>query len=274
MGGESHVDRDANDVHRIATALQNIASRRQPLWTPVTVLTLFLSLAAIGVSLYSGLQTASNDNSQRLAADQQQLLTAVQALTQVPQVDSQIDTTYATDPNARRNLLAAEGLSSEVQADDAAQLIGKLHDQIPASETYEVGVAFANAGSYSVALHYYKLAIQRVTAPEAQIRAAAYRGLGGAYYSLGQIPQAESAIKNAYNTLKEPAFPASEVEASRAQTDLYDISYADGADLCARAKADLADAVLLTKKLNVSSSAYTFDTANEATQKPQVESCK
>ncbi len=258
----------SSDSEPDATSAHGEQARR---WfrQPATLVSAF----ALLVSLTSTVVTIENNRSQAQNAKRDQLLTLVDSLAQAPQEQSQIDTTYKNDLQTRLSVGGAETTAELIQAEQAAQLIDSLHDNMAASEAYEVANSFSDRGEPSEALRYYGVAIRRA-ATDPLVLAGAYRGEAGMFYNLGRLPQAAAAITHAYQALSaRQGFSTVEVNQNRIFTDLYDLGPASGAHACKRSAADLADAVKLTATLNKSSASFAQDSQRELTDLRLVHSC-
>jgi tetratricopeptide (TPR) repeat protein len=218
-----------------------------------------IALLALLVSLGSTVTTIENNRSQAANMARQQLLMLVQGLTQVPQVQTQISSTYKNDVQARINLAGSEATAELIQAELATQLIESLHRNVAPSEAYEVAIALGDRGDLTQALRYYGVAIHQ-SAADPVVLAGAYRGQAGVYYSLGRLRQAFATISRAYTSESAGnGFTPAEVEQNRIFTDLYDIVRAVNVHACTRSQSELADAARLTTHISASSNSYTQD---------------
>jgi hypothetical protein len=234
--------------------------------------TLWISAFAFLVSVGSTIITVENNRSQAQTTKHEQLVTLVEQLAQVPQVQAQIATTYRNDQPALLRLAGSESTAEEIQAEEAAQIIDSLHGDVAPSEAYQVGLAFADRGLQQQALRYYRIAISRPS--NAQVKANIYRVQAAAWYALGNIPKAFAGILQAYNAESaQEGFSSAEVDQNRIFTDLYDVPKAISVHACARASAELADAIKLTARINKASSSYSSDTARETADRQLVSAC-
>jgi tetratricopeptide (TPR) repeat protein len=256
-------------VQLIQLEREQLRASRTPWFKQPAIL---IAALAFLVSVASTVITIENNHSQTLSNERQQLLTLVEDLSQVPQVQTQIDTTYKNNESAQLRLGGAEATDELIQAEEAAQLINALHGEVPSAAAYQVGIALADRSLLKEALHFYQIAIQRSSNDED--RANTYRAEALVWYGMGNMKQAFATISRAYYAVNtQGGFSTGEVAQNHIFTDLNDISSSMNAHACVRARGEYADAVKLTPLINKTSSSYTSDTTRELTDKTPVEDC-
>lgn len=233
---------------------------------------LIISIFALLVSIGSTLATILNNNAQSQNQDQQQLFTLVQDLNQVPAQKVTLHATYANNASQLLSLSGQLNVGETVEVQEAAQLIGELHNQVAAAEAEQVGNSLFDVGLYSQATNFYSIAISRgVGFPETI--ASSYRGWAGALYNLGDPAQARGKIALADSTYDSAVKAPSAQTQNHIFTSLYQLPFEIAVHNCkfvgAQFQADKQLATLLSTK----SSSYVQDQAEMAGDTQSVQTC-
>jgi tetratricopeptide (TPR) repeat protein len=174
------------------------------------------------------LASVQNEGAERVA-----LVTLVTGIGQVTQ-------SLATAPASLSTVLDEQRLADAAQG---LELVNALHDQVPAIDNYELGVAFEGSGEYAEALKSWDRA---ATTADPHYRASALRGVAQILYRIGgvkNIRQAQIDIDKAYDAwVGKPDVSRNQIYSNKEFTDLFDIRNSAAPLDCARARSEFADA--------------------------------
>jgi tetratricopeptide (TPR) repeat protein len=234
--------------------------------------TVIIASLALVVSVVSSVATVLNNSSAAKSQDEQQLLTLTQDLTQIPSQLAALQQTYAKNPATLQYLTGSLQATNIVEAEEAAQLIAVLGNQVPGIEAYEVAVAFGSQANYAQAIDFYSLASSREVDPFTL--ASIYRGWAGILYNLGEPDQARTKIAAAYSVYTHATniglYGRTD---SYIFTTLFQIPYEVYLHNCSYAQKQFVYAEHLLASLPTTESNYSTYTSDAAREKQSVENC-
>lgn len=234
--------------------------------------TVIIATFALIVSIVSSVVTVLNNRSTTRNQDQQQLLSLVQDLSQFPSQLATLQQTYGKNPAQLQNLSSSLTTSESVEAEEAAQLIASLDNQVPGVEAYQVGIAFYTRNNYAQAINMYVIGVDREQDPF--IKAGIYRGWAQALYATGQPGQARVKIGSAYSVFDGATNLGLYTRTQNyIFTALFQIPFEVGLHNCSYAKKQFDSAMHLIPSLPHTSSSYTQDISEAGREVQSVKSC-
>jgi hypothetical protein len=234
--------------------------------------TVIIATLALIVSIVSSVATVLNNRSNTQNQNQQQLLSLVQDLSQFPSQLATLQQTYGKNPAELLNLSSSLTTSESVEAEEAAQLIAALGDQVPGVEAYQVGIAFYARNNYAQAINMYIIGVDREQDPF--IKAGIYRGWAQALYAIDQPGQARVKMGSAYSVFDGVTNLGLYTRAQNyIFTTLFQIPYEVGLHNCSYARKQFDSAVHLIPSLSHTSSSYTSDISEAEREAQSVKSC-
>ena len=257
----------ALERERLQAEREQLVTVRAPWWKK-HIATL-IAVAAVVISVVSTLNTDHYNNQQATSAENQQLVTLVDQLSQVPQSQTQIEATYKSQLVVRENLLSGVATAEQIQAEEAGQIIDSLHGEVSSSAARQVAFSFLTLGSLKSARHYITIALKR--APGADREADALRLAAKIEFQGAHVAAGEADYRAAYVALSTRGGYAPEnVAENRIYSDTYVFSLEIGAGRCSMAVALYDDATALTPRVASSPGSYTQDTAAEQSEFAQI----
>lgn len=233
---------------------------------------IIIATLALLVSVISSLAAILNNNSTAKNQDEQQLLTLVQDLTQIPAQQAALQQTYSKNPATLQNLNGDIAATEVVESEEAAQLIRVLGYKVPGIEAYEVAYAFGLQGNYGEAIQFYSLAASRTTDPF--LLTAVYRGWAQSLYNLGEPKPARVKIAAAYSAYAHTTNVALYAKTdSYIYTTLFQVPFEIGVHNCSYAKKQLLYAVRLIASLPSTEGNYAAYVSEAARVRQQVTGC-
>lgn len=249
-----------------------MASGRQRWFRQPSVL---IAALALIVSISSTVVTIENNRTQTEMTSRNQLLTLVEGLAQVPQLESQIAATYKNNVQQRISVLGSETNAQLIQAEEAGQLIESLHGNVAPAAAYQVANAFSDQNEPKAALRYYNMALHGATASDPILAASTYRGEANVLYAMGNPAQAAVAIDHAYAAISPSGgYSHTQVIQNRIFTDLFDVNRAVNARECTRAQGDIRDAEKWIPSLSRASASYIQDSQQLSAETPFAMGCR
>lgn len=233
---------------------------------------LWVSAFAVGVSLISTGVAIQNNHSSERAHSQDQLLTLVQDLTQVPAQVAALRETYKDDPTSYRQLGGEAATSEEIEAQEAAQLIHGLHEDVPAPELLQVGVSLGASGEYARAITLLSVAASRAQDPST--RASSYREWARELYVLGRPRAARREVGYAQAAYPTTGEPTSSVAQNHIFTTLFQIPFEIPLHRCTYARTQFKRVVAMIKTLPASSASFSQDTTEAKEEQVAIHACK
>jgi hypothetical protein len=186
----------------------------------IAILTTVISVIAATAAIFQ----VNEARDQNAAAEQEELLTVVSNLAQVPSMLSQESVTFKSNPAELQNAQSGTDETQLADSEEAVNLISLLHGNgVTADEYYEVAMGLQNNGGDAQALGLLGIAASRAASP--RIHADIWRDDAQIYYSLSQASEAGRYIMLAYRAFNGPDISRGSKINNEIYTKLFDAVY-------------------------------------------------
>jgi tetratricopeptide (TPR) repeat protein len=186
----------------------------------IAILTTSISVIAATAAILQ----VNQARDQNVAAEQEELLTIVGNLAEVPSILNQESVTFKSDPAALQNAQNGTDNTQLADSEEAVNLISLLNDDgVTAEEYLQVAMGLQNNGIYAQALSYLGIAASQNSSP--RINADIWRDYAQIYYQLNRASVAEHYIRRAYNAFNVPGEPKGSKLGNMVYTELFDAVY-------------------------------------------------
>jgi hypothetical protein len=219
-------------------------AKKKPRVNMATLVATLISVVSAGAAIWQ-VQQATNQNR---ATEQQQLVTLVSSLAQVPALLAQEQATLGSKP---ASLQVAESGTDETQladSEEAAALIQTLNGNgVTSDEYYEVAMGLQSNDSFAQATALLSKAAHEGSASSPRIMADIWRDEAQISYELSNVPAAEHYIQLAYAAFDGRQMSKPARLGNTVYTKLFDAAY-QASISCSTAEAEVSYAAgLITK---------------------------
>jgi hypothetical protein len=217
------------------------------LTTLISLAAMLIALLSAGASAYLANKANGVAEQQAVGAEQQQLISLVANIAQVPATIAQESVTFNGNPAAFHDAEVGTQLTELADSEAAVSIISLLHHNgVTAVEYYYVAVGLQAGGSDADALRL--LGIAATLPADPRTRANILRTEAQIFYQLGRVSKAEHDVKLAEQAFAVPDVTSEDYSFNMAYTKLFDAQY-QAQISCSIAQAEVAAAIKILKTI-------------------------